>query len=128
MTFLPADFLVEEALSARFLAYAPYSEFRVGCAGLTSTGEVFVGCNIENASYGVTMCAEMAMIAHREMACGDNLIQVACLGGKDDPDIAIPCGRCLQLFTERDFNIQILTKDGYIPLKEILPYQFEWSE
>lgn len=122
------DLLVEEALEARRLAYAPYSNYRVGCAGLTASGEVFLGCNIENESYGVTLCAEVAMIASRTLSGGDSFIQVACLGGENQLDIAIPCGRCLQLLTEQDFETQILTLDGYIPLSEILPYQFEWRK
>jgi len=127
VTFPRDDFLIEEATRVRQLAYAPYSSYRVGCAGLTASGEIFVGCNIENESYGVTLCAEVAMIASRTLSSGDSFIQVACLGGDDLPDIAIPCGRCLQLLTEQDFETQVLTQDGYIPLKKILPYQFEWK-
>src|SRR5580658_2787976 len=88
--------LIESALSTRERGYAPYSQFRVGAAVLTGSGKVYVGCNVENASYGLTLCAERVALA-AAVATGDVQIvamAVALAGG------SAPCGACRQFAAE----------------------------
>lgn len=104
--------LLEVAASARQLAYAPYSKFSVGAAILTTTGEVFTGCNVENASYGLTSCAErnavFAAVAagHREFS---HLALVL-------PEAGSPCGACRQVLNEFAPNLQIIIADPELKL------------
>ena len=76
-------------------AYAPYSRFPVGAAGLVDDGRVVVGCNVENAAYGVGLCAECGMVSALHATGGGRLVAVACVDG--DGDALMPCGRCRQL-------------------------------
>ena len=76
------ELLRKEAISASKKAYAPYSNFPVGAAGLVSDGRIVSGCNIENASYGLTLCAECSMISNLLMSGGGKLIAVVCVDGK----------------------------------------------
>src|SRR5690606_21433984 len=88
----------EEAARAAGGAYAPYSDYRVGAAGLVEDGRVVVGCNVENASYGLTLCAECGLVSALHASGGGRLVAVAVT----DPtgrDLA-PCGRCRQLLWE----------------------------
>ena len=75
-------------------AYVPYSKFRVGAAALVDDGRIISGCNVENASYGLTLCAECAMIGQLHIGGGGRLIAVTCVG--NDTHVT-PCGRCRQL-------------------------------
>jgi cytidine deaminase len=86
------------AAEAAQRAYAPYSNFRVGAAGLTGDGRVVVGCNVENASYGLTLCAECGLVSAVHAGGGGRLVAVAV----SDPDgrPLSPCGRCRQLLYE----------------------------
>ncbi len=79
-------------------AYAPYSGFPVGVAGLVDDGRVVAGCNVENASYGVGLCAECGMVSELHATGGGRLVAVYCVGG--DGQALMPCGRCRQLLWE----------------------------
>ena len=91
------DALERRALVAAGHAYAPYSGYRVGAAALVDDGRIVAGCNIENASYGLTMCAENALVAELLMTGGGRLVAVYTVGN-DTPNT--PCGRCRQLLWE----------------------------
>jgi cytidine deaminase len=86
------------ARDAAQLAYAPYSGFPVGAAGLVDDGRVVVGCNVENASYGLTLCAECGLVSSLHATGGGRLVAVA-VTGPDGGDLAC-CGRCRQLLFE----------------------------
>ncbi len=119
--------LLDQARQARERAYAPYSHFRVGAAALTTTGKIFSGCNIENASYGATICAErVAIFAAVAAGCRD-LTSLAVI--TDTPEPAAPCGLCRQVLAE--FNPDCLVIMGTTSglwrlanLKELLPLAF----
>jgi cytidine deaminase len=84
------------AVAAR--AYAPYSHYHVGAAGLVDDGRVVVGCNVENASYGLTLCAECSLVSALHSSGGGRLVAVAVTD--PDGDHLAPCGRCRQLLWE----------------------------
>jgi len=92
------DELLAAAVEARDRAYAPYSGFRVGAAGLVDDGRVVVGCNVENASYGMTLCAECGLVSALHASGGGRLVQVVACG--PDGGYVSPCGRCRQLLHE----------------------------
>lgn len=102
--------LIEFAEKARLNAYAPYSGFKVGAALLCDDGEVFVGCNVENAAYSATNCAERTAIFSAVAAGKRKFVAIAIVGGKGDraSDTCLPCGVCRQVLTEfcpGDFKI-----------------------
>ena len=111
-------------------AYAPYSRLRVGAAGLTSDDRVLTGCNVENASFGLTLCAECGLVsalhATPARAAGDGapmLVAVAVVAGDGDP--LLPCGRCRQLLLEAGGpSLLVDTPSGPVPLAELLPAAF----
>lgn len=104
-------------------AYAPYSEFPVGVAGLTGDGRVVAGCNVENASYGVGLCAECGMVSQLHGSGGGRLVAVACVGGSGRP--LMPCGRCRQLLWEHGGpGCLVDTPDGIKPMTAVLPDAF----
>jgi cytidine deaminase len=119
--------LIDAALSARRMAYAPYSNFLVGAAVLTEAGPIHIGCNIENASYGLTICAERVALVGA-VAAGNRALTamaVATIGG------ATPCGACRQFAAEFRADLPILLVDADHPdrvletnLAELLPSQF----
>ena len=92
------DALRAAAREAMTHAYAPYSKFPVGVAGLVDDGRVVTGCNVENASYGLGLCAECGMVSDLARTGGGRLVAVACVGGDGQP--LMPCGRCRQLLWE----------------------------
>ena len=98
---MSADYepLVQAALKARGAAYAPYSKFRVGAALQTADGQIFTGCNVENASYGLTLCAECALVGATRAAGAEGLVAVSCVS-PDTDEILQPCGRCRQILFE----------------------------
>ena len=105
-------------------AYAPYSKFPVGVAGLVDDGRVVTGCNVENASYGLGLCAECGMVSDLARTGGGRLVAVACVGGDGQP--LMPCGRCRQLLWEHggaDLLIETVSL-GIVPMREVLPDAF----
>ena len=125
--------LIDEATAAREGAYAPYSNFKVGAALLLADGSIVRGCNIENASFGATNCAERTAIFKAVSEGHKDFKAIAIVGGKaDEPlsDYAYPCGICRQVMCEfcpDDFPIIVaVNKDDYFikPLDEMLPGLF----
>jgi cytidine deaminase len=104
-------------------AYAPYSRFRVGAAGLAGDGRVVVGCNVENAAYGVGLCAECGLVSALHAGGGGRLLAVVCVGPDGEP--LMPCGRCRQVLWENGGPDCLLeTARGVVPLREVLPEAF----
>jgi cytidine deaminase len=119
------DALHVAAVEAASRAYCPYSKFPVGAAGLTASGRTVVGCNVENASFGLGLCAECGMISQLQVTGGGTLVAVATRLADGRP--VMPCGRCRQLLWEhRDREAGcLLDGDGEPkPLEEILPGAF----
>ncbi|MDF2094272.1 cytidine deaminase [Knoellia sp. 3-2P3] len=115
--------LQAEAVAVMRKAYAPYSKFPVGVAGLVDDGRVVKGCNVENAAYGVGLCAECGMVSHLHASGGGRLVAVACVGG--DGEALMPCGRCRQLLWENGGpQCLLLTPQGVLPMSEVLPQAF----
>lgn len=104
-------------------AYAPYSKFKVGVAGLVSDGRVVVGCNSENASYGVSLCAECGLVSSLTATGGGRLVAVVCVDGNGD--YLSPCGRCRQLLFEHGGNEMLfMTPEGPKLFSTLLPWAF----
>ncbi len=100
------DHLIKMALEARENAYAPYSNFKVGAALLTPKGKIFTGCNVENATYGLTVCAERVALWKAISEGEREFSQIAVVSESDRP--ASPCGACRQLLWEFCGDIEIL--------------------
>ena len=112
------------AADAATRAYAPYSRFRVGAAGLTDDGRLLLGCNVENASYGLTLCAECALVGQLHLSGGGRLVAVATVAGDGRP--VMPCGRCRQILWEAGGPDLLVDGDGTPrPLAELLPGAFD---
>ncbi len=104
-------------------AYAPYSGFPVGVAGLVDDGRVVVGCNVENAAYGVALCAECGMVSQLHATGGGRLVAVACVDRSGSP--LMPCGRCRQLLWENGGpHCLVETPTGIRPMSDVLPEAF----
>ncbi|WP_394525233.1 cytidine deaminase [Paenarthrobacter nicotinovorans] len=104
-------------------AYAPYSKFPVGAAALTDDGRIVSGCNVENASYGLTLCAECALVGQLHMTGGGRLAAFYCVDGQGN--ILMPCGRCRQLLYEfRATGMQLMTTQGIKTMDQVLPDAF----
>ncbi|TFD51171.1 cytidine deaminase [Cryobacterium sp. Hh7] len=111
------------ALDAMGRAYAPYSDFPVGAAALVDDGRVVSGCNVENASYGVGLCAECALVSSLIMTGGGQLVAFTCVDGNGG--ILMPCGRCRQLLYEHSAPGMLLeTVSGVKTIDEVLPDAF----
>lgn len=111
------------AKTAMNQAYAPYSNFPVGVAALVSDGRIVTGCNVENASYGVGLCAECGLVSNLILSGGGKLIAVACVDRHGNA--LMPCGRCRQLLWEHGGAECLLDSvSGIKPMKEILPDAF----
>jgi cytidine deaminase len=124
------------ATAAAERAYAPYSGLRVGAAGLAADGQVVTGCNVENASYGLTLCAECGLVSalhatgagarHAAGAAGP-LLAVAVVAGDGEP--LLPCGRCRQLLLEAGGGgLLVDTADGPVELSVLLPAAFSGTD
>ena len=110
-----------EAASER--AYAPYSGYRVGAAALADDGRVVSGCNVENAGYGVTLCAECGLVSDLVLGGGGRLVAFVCVNGHGE--VIMPCGRCRQLLWEHGGPaLQVETPLGVLPMSEVLPQAF----
>ena len=117
------DALRCEARAACAQAYAPYSGYPVGAAALVSDGRVVSGCNVENAGYGVTLCAECGLVSSLLMGGGGRLVAFTCVNGEGD--VITPCGRCRQLLNEHGGPALVLeTPAGLRTLDEMLPQAF----
>ena len=104
-------------------AYAPYSRFPVGAAGLVEDGRVVVGTNVENASYGLGLCAECGLVSHLVASGGGRLVAVAVVDGRGA--VLMPCGRCRQLLWEHGGAGMLLdTATGVRTMAEVLPDAF----
>lgn len=115
--------LTAQAVQAMRHAYAPYSRFPVGAAGLVDDGRVVVGCNVENASYGVGLCAECGMVCALHAGGGGRLVAVVCVG--EHGGLLMPCGRCRQLLWEHGgASCLLLTPAGALRMDEVLPQAF----
>ena len=111
------------AVAAREHAYVPYSRFPVGAAALTEDGRVVSGCNVENASYGLTLCAECSLVCALHLSGGGRLAAFVCVDGHGD--VLMPCGRCRQLLYEhRAPGLRLLTVSGVRTMAEVLPDAF----
>src|SRR3954470_21119683 len=105
-------------------AYAPYSRFPVGAAGLVDDGRLVTGCNVENASYGVGLCAECGLVSALLDSGGGRLVAAGAVGG--DGQLLSPCGRCRQLLLEHGGRAcKILLESGENTIDGILPYGFD---
>lgn len=123
--------LITLALKARENAYAPYSGFRVGSALLGKSGKVYSGCNVENASYSSTNCAERTAVFKAISEGEKEFVSIAIVGGKEDSlsDFCAPCGVCRQVlaeFCKEDFQVVLGTPENFqsYSLSELLPHSF----
>ena len=104
-------------------AYAPYSNFPVGAAALTTDGRIVAGCNVENASYGLGLCAECALVSNLMMTGGGKLVAFTCVDGHGN--VLMPCGRCRQLLFEHSADGMVLeTVSGLKTIDEVIPDAF----
>jgi len=119
----PWDDLLAAARAVMAHAYAPYSRYRVGAAGLVDDGRVVAGCNVENASYGVGLCAECGMVSQLHATGGGRLTHTLCVNGEGD--LIMACGRCRQLLFEAGGpDLLVLTVVGVRRMSEVLPEAF----
>ncbi|NBQ92650.1 MAG: cytidine deaminase [Micrococcales bacterium] len=115
--------LKAEAIRAMGSAYAPYSHFPVGAAALVHDGRIVSGCNVENASYGLGLCAECGLVSNLAMTGGGKLVAFYCVDGNNN--ILMPCGRCRQLLFEHSAEGMVLqTISGIKTIEEVLPDAF----
>ena len=118
--------LIKAAKAAREFSYSPYSKFKVGAAVLTKNGKIYSGCNIENASYGITNCAERTAIFKAVSEGERELEALAVIADTDGP--TAPCGACRQVIAEFKINKIIMANlngdTKIVTLQEILPYSF----
>ncbi|MFW0796070.1 cytidine deaminase [Gordonia sp. CPCC 205515] len=117
------NLLRDKAKSMIDRAYAPYSRFPVGAAGLTDDDRIVLGCNVENVSYGLGICAEVALIAHFAGTGGNSLRAISVCDSRGE--ILMPCGRCRQVLLEHGGgDLLVDHRDGPMRLAELLPEAF----
>lgn len=117
------DQLRKAAHEATARSYAPYSRFRVGAAGLVDDGRLLTGCNVENASYGISLCAECGLVSQLHDSGGGRLVAVTAMHA--DGSILAPCGRCRQLLLEAGGDqLMVDGASGPRALSELLPDSF----
>ena len=115
--------LRREAVAMTARSYAPYSGVSVGAAGLTADGRLVVGCNVENASFGLSLCAECSLVSALHASGGGCLVAVSVVAG--DGRTLAPCGRCRQLLYEAGHDSLLVdTANGPVALKRLLPEPF----
>jgi cytidine deaminase len=120
--------LIEKAKRARLKAYAPYSNSKVGAALLTASGKVYTGANVENVSYGLTVCAERAAVQKAVNQGDKNFLKIAVVSDRNPP--ITPCGACRQVLSEFAGNVKIICADlqGKVKtytLKQLLPQAYK---
>ncbi|GAB3820115.1 cytidine deaminase [Tessaracoccus terricola] len=117
------DALRATAVAASQRAYVPYSKYPVGAAAVVDDGRVVSGCNVENASYGVTLCAECGLVSALALGGGGRLVRFTCVDGNGD--VLMPCGRCRQLLYEFGGPELVMeTPEGIRTLDDVLPQAF----
>ncbi len=123
MVVIDWDRLRAEARSMSERAYAPYSNYRVGAAALVDDGRVVSGCNVENAAYGVVLCAECGLVSDLVAGGGGRLLAFSCVNGVGDA--IMPCGRCRQLLWEHGgADLLMDTPRGVLTMEDVLPMAF----
>lgn len=119
--------LIEIAKEASEKAYSPYSNYKVGASLLTKSGKIYTGCNIENASFGATVCAERVAI-FKAVSEGEKDFEMIAIYINDEKHIPSPCGICRQVMMEFAPNLKLILSNGYdyeiYKLEELLPYPF----
>lgn len=127
--------LINEAKKALQNSYAPYSNFNVGAALLCASGKIYLGCNIENAAYSSTVCAERTAFFKAISEGEDDFVAIAIVGGKNGEieDICPPCGVCRQVmaeFCDENFEVVLAKKEGFekYKLKKLLPLSFKLED
>ncbi|MDR2137176.1 MAG: cytidine deaminase [Synergistaceae bacterium] len=127
----PAETLLQRARTAAERAYAPYSRFKVGAALLTSDGSVVLGCNVENASYGMTSCAERNAVASMIAMGHLDPVAIAVVGGKSGTPCP-PCGACRQVLAEFNPDMMVVLESPnkiiIMSVNELLPLSFSLTE
>jgi cytidine deaminase len=117
------ELLTAEAVAVAERAYAPYSGFPVGAAAKVDDGRVVVGCNVENAAYGVVLCAECGVVSQLYATGGGRLTHFVCVNGLGE--VIMPCGRCRQLLFEHGGNeLVLMTPLGERTMEQVLPQAF----
>jgi cytidine deaminase len=115
--------LRDKAVGVMTRAYAPYSRFPVGAAALTDDGRIVVGCNVENVSYGLGLCAECAVVCALHSTGGGRLVALSCVDASGQ--LLMPCGRCRQVLLEHGGGDMLIDHPaGARPLAELLPDAF----
>src|SRR5689334_419961 len=115
------------ALEAMGTAYAPYSQFPVGAAALVDDGRIVVGCNVENAAYGLGLCAECGIVSALHAGGGGRLVAFACVDSRGE--LLMPCGRCRQLLWEHGGpDLEIDTPEGVMTMLDVLPQAFSQND
>lgn len=118
------DDLVALAHHMTQLSYCPYSHYRVGAAGLAADGRVVRGCNVENAAYGVALCAECGLVSDLVAGGGGRLLAFVCVDADGAP--IMPCGRCRQLLWEHGGpDLLVWTPKGVMTMADVLPQAFD---
>ncbi|MDR2975468.1 MAG: cytidine deaminase [Propionibacteriaceae bacterium] len=121
------DELVEAARLATAHSYSPYSHYPVGAAAWTTDGRLVTGCNVENASYGLTLCAECGLVSNLAATGGGRLIRFTCVDQAGR--IITPCGRCRQLLWEHGGpTLQVLSPAGVVSMDQLLPQAWGFEE
>ena len=117
------DDLRSKAVDAAARAYAPYSRLHVGVAALVDDGRLLQACNVENASYGLGLCAECGLVSLLHATGGGRLVAMACRSGEGE--LLMPCGRCRQLLWEQGGpELLVDSPRGVVPMTEVLPDAF----
>ena len=115
--------LQKAAIDISAHAYVPYSKYPVGAAAVVDDGRMVVGCNVENAAYGVVLCAECGVVSQLHATGGGRLTHFVCVNGKGD--VIMPCGRCRQLLFEHGGReLLLLTVSGVRRMDQVLPDAF----
>ena len=115
--------LTQQAIDVLPKSYSPYSKFPVGAAAICDDGRIITGVNVENASYGLALCAECSLISELFRTGGGQLVAFACVDGQGNP--LMPCGRCRQLLFEHSADEMLIqTVSGIKTINEVLPDAF----